>query len=320
MKTLPSLLLAALFASNAAHGEVVTVLNSSDASVSFIDMASQKVIDTIPVGKEPHHLMATPDNKSLIVANSVSNSLVLLDPRTGKVQRWIEGIEDPYQLGFSYDKKWFVTNGLRLNRIDIYRYDGNNFALAKRVPLGGTPSHMAFTGDNKTVFITLQESDELAAVDLATQTVKWKMKIGKAPAGLFFTPGDEYLLVGMTGADYVAVVDWRNQKIVKTIHTDRGAHNFRSLADGRRVLVSNRVGSTISVLDLQSLSVLNTITGLLPGPDDMELTPDKRYLWVTFRFTRFVGVIDLQTMKLVNTIRVGKSPHGIYFPDRASLS
>jgi YVTN family beta-propeller protein len=320
MQTLPSLLFAALLASNAVQAELVTVLNSSDANISFIDMASQKVVDTLPVGKEPHHLMASPDNKSLIVANSVSNNLVLLDPKTGKVQRWIEGIEDPYQLGFSYDKKWFVTNGLRLNRIDIYHYDGSNFALAKRVPLADTPSHMAFTGDNKTVFITLQESDELAAVDLATQTVKWKMKIGKAPAGLFFTPGDQYLLVGMTGADYVAVVDWRTQKIVKTIRTDRGAHNFRSLADGRRVLVTNRVGSTISVLDLQSLSVQNTITGLLPGPDDMELTPDKRYLWVTFRFTRYVGVIDLQTMKLVNTIHVGKSPHGIYFPDRAPLS
>ncbi|WP_438397108.1 cytochrome D1 domain-containing protein [Caballeronia sp. DA-9] len=319
MKTLFLLTLSALVCSTAAHAELVTVLNSSDANVSFIDMASQKVTDTLPVGKEPHHLMASPDNKSLIVANSISNSLVLLDPRTGKVQRWIEGIEDPYQLGFSYDKKWFVTAGLRLNRVDIYHYDGSNFAIAKRVPLADTPSHLAFTKDNKTVFVTLQESDELAALDLDTQTVKWKMKVGKAPAGLFFTPDDKYLLVGMTGADYVAVVDWRTQKVINTIHTDRGAHNFRSMADGRRVLVTNRVGSTISVVDLQSLTVLNTITGLLPGPDDMELTPDKRYLWVTFRFTRFVGVIDLQTMKLVNTIHVGKSPHGIYFPDRAPL-
>ncbi|SAK92786.1 YVTN beta-propeller repeat-containing protein [Caballeronia arationis] len=319
MRFIP-LLCGALLASPVAHAELVTVLNSADASVSFVDMSTQKVLNTIPVGKEPHHLMATPDNKSLIVANSVSNSLVLMEPRTGKVQRWIDSIEDPYQLGFSFDTKWFVTNGLRLNRIDIYRYDGNNFTLAKRVPLAETPSHMVFTRDNKTVFITLQTSGELAAIDLATQTVKWKMKVGKAPAGLCFTPDEKYLLIGMTGADYVSVVDWRTQRVVKTIHTDLGAHNFRSLADGRRVLVSNRVGNTISVIDLQTLSVVNTITGLLPGPDDMELTPDKRFLWVTFRFTRYVGVVDLQTLKLVSTIHVGKSPHGIYFPDRAPLS
>lgn len=122
-----------------AHAENVIVLNSADASVSLIDEATQKVVDTIAVGKEPHHLMAMPDNQSLIVANSVANNLVFLDPKTGKVQRWLQGIEDPYQLGFSYDRKWFVTNGLRLDRVDIYRYDGKNFTLARRVPLAAMP-------------------------------------------------------------------------------------------------------------------------------------------------------------------------------------
>ena len=302
-----------------ARAENVIVLNSGDASVSLIDEATQQVVETVPVGKEPHHLIATPDNQSLIVANSVANNLVFLDPRSGKVQRWLSDIEDPYQLGFSNDRKWFVTNGLRLDRVDIYHYDGKNFFLAKRVPLAAMPSHMTFTSDSKIVFVTLQESGEVAAIDLVTQSVLWKMSVGKAPAGLWLTSGDKYLLVGMTGADYVAVVDWRARKIVKTIHTDKGAHNFRSLADGQHVLVTNRVGNTISILDQNTLMNVGTITGLLPGPDDMELTPDRRYLWVTFRFTRYVGVVDMKTLKLVNTIKVGKSPHGIYFYNRAPL-
>ncbi|KAK47042.1 hypothetical protein BG58_07680 [Caballeronia jiangsuensis] len=308
-----------LLANTPVQAENVIVLNSADASVSLIDQASLKVVDTFPVGKEPHHLMATPDNQSLIVANSVGNNLVFLDPKTGKAQRWVPDIEDPYQLGFSYDRKWFVTNGLRLDRVDIYHYDGKNVVLSKRVPLSKMPSHMIFSADSKIVFITLQESGEVAAIDLATQTVLWKMPVGKAPAGLWLTPGDKYLLIGMTGADYVAVIDWRARKIVKTIHTDRGAHNFRSLADGQHVLVTNRVGNTISILDQNTLTNVGTITGLLPGPDDMELTRDRRYLWVTFRFTRYVGVIDMKTLKLVNTIKVGKSPHGIYFYNRAPL-
>jgi YVTN family beta-propeller protein len=163
-------------------------------------------------------------------------------------------------------------------------------------------------------------SGELAAVDLATQTVKWKMKVGKVPAGLWMTPGDKYLLVGMTGADYVAVVDWRNQKVVKTIQTGNGAHNFRSLDDGRHVAVSNRVASTISIIDEETLTNVGDITGLLPGPDDMELTADKKYLWVTFRFAKKVGIIDLASRKLIETIPVGRSPHGIYFFDRAPVT
>ena len=312
-------LLTGLF-SPAAHANNVIVLNSGEATLSLIDEATHQVVGTVPTGKEPHHLMATPDNSSLIVANSVSNNLMLVDPKTGKVQRWVENIEDPYQIGFSPDKKWVVTTGLRLDRLDIYHYDGHDMTLAKRLPLAVMPSHMAFSNDSKTVFVTLQVSGELAAVDLATQQVKWKMKVGKVPAGLWMTPGDKYLLIGMTGADYVAVLDWRNQKIVKTIQTGNGAHNFRSLADGKHVAVSNRVASTISIIDEDTLTNVGDITGLMPGPDDMELSADKRYLWVTFRFAKHVGIIDLTTRKLIQTIAVGRSPHGIYFYDRAPVT
>ncbi|MBB4515284.1 YVTN family beta-propeller repeat protein [Paraburkholderia fungorum] len=313
---------AAGFFSPAAHANNVIVLNSGEATLSLIDETTRQVVGTVPTGKEPHHLMATPDNSSLIVANSVSNNLMFVDPKSGKVQRWVENIEDPYQIGFSPDRKWLVTTGLRLDRLDIYHYDNatNQMKLASRLPLAVMPSHMAFTNDSKTVFVTLQVSGELAAIDLATQTVKWKMKVGKVPAGLWMTPGEKYLLVGMTGADYVAVVDWRNQKVVKTIQTGKGAHNFRSLADGRHVAVSNRVASTISIIDEDTLTNVGDITGLMPGPDDMELSADKRYLWVTFRFAKHIGIIDLTTRKLIQTIAVGRSPHGIYFFNRAPVT
>lgn len=304
----------------AAFANNVIVLNSAEATLSLIDEHSHQVVGTLPTGKEPHHLMATPDNSSLIVANSVSNSLMFLDPRTGAPQRTVEGIDDPYQLGFSPDRKWFVAAGLRLDRVNIYGYDGQNVHLVKRVPLQVMPSHLAFTKDSRTVLVSLQVSGELAAIDLPTQTVKWKMKVGKVPAGLWMTPGDKYVLVGMTGADYVAVVDWRNQKVVKTIPTGKGAHNFRSLADGTHVAVTNRVANTISIIDENTLTNVGDITGLLPGPDDMELSADRKTLWVTFRFAKKVGVIDLASRRLIQTIPVGRSPHGIYFYDRAPVT
>ena len=77
-----------------------------------------------------------------------------------------------------------------MDRVDIYRYDGTNMTLVKHIPLAKTPSHMTFASDNRTVFVTLQDSGELAAIDLPTQTVLWKMHVGNEPAGLWMTPGD----------------------------------------------------------------------------------------------------------------------------------
>lgn len=298
--------------------KVAVVLNSGDASVSLIDMPSREVVKTIPVGKEPHHLMMTPDQRTLLIANAAGNDVVLMNPVSGELTGRIPNIIDPYQVGYSPNHKWFLANGNRLNRVDIYAADGTNLKLAKSIKLGKTPSHIAFTSDSKLGFVTLQDSSELAAIDLETQTVVWKIPTGHVPAGLWMTPGDQYLLIGITGEDNVQVIDWKNQKEVKRIFTGKGAHNFRPLGDKKHVFVGNRIASTISLINMQTLQKEAEITGLPAGPDDMEITPDGKTMWVTFRFAKKVGVIDIPSMKLISTIPVGRSPHGIFFYPRAS--
>ncbi len=298
--------------------KLAVVLNSGEASVSLIDMSTRQVIKTIPVGKEPHHLMMTPDQKTLLIANAAGNDVTLMNPTTGELTGKIPNIIDPYQIGYSPNHKWFVANGNRLDRVDIYAANGADLKLAKTVKLAKTPSHIAFTSDSKIAFITLQDSSELAAIDLETQNVLWVMPTGKVPAGLWMTPGDQYLLVGITGEDNVQVIDWKTRKEVKRIYTGKGAHNFRPLGDKKHVFVSNRVASTISLINMQTLEKVGDITGLPSGPDDMEITPDGKTLWVTFRFAKKAGVIDIPTMKLVTVIPVGKSPHGVFFYPRAA--
>ena len=297
--------------------KLAVILNSGAASVSLIDMNTREVVKTIPVGKEPHHLMMTPDQKTLLIANAAGNDVVLMNPTTGELTGKIPNIIDPYQIGYSPNHKWFIANGNRLDRVDIYSADSANLKLVKTLKLPKTPSHIAFTSDSKIAFISLQDSSELAAIDLETQNVLWVMPTGKVPAGLWMTPGDQYLLVGITGEDNVQVIDWKNRKEVKRIYTGKGAHNFRPLGDKKHVFVSNRIASTISLINMQTLEKVGDITGLPAGPDDMEITPDGKTMWVTFRFSKKVGVIDIPSMKLVSIIPVGKSPHGVFFTPRA---
>ena len=306
----------AAFCATGATAQVAIVLNSRDASVSLIDQKSFAEMGRIDVGKEPHHLYPRPDGKSLIVANAMSNDLIFLDPLDGRVQRRVKDVADPYQIGFSPDQRWFVSVGLRLDRVDVYRYDGTDLALARRIPLGKAPSHVWFSADSRYAFVTLQESDEVAAIDLGRQELAWKMKVGRQPAGIVVTPDDRLLLVGIMGEDYVEAIDWRNQKSVARIRTGKGAHNFRGLGDRRHVFVSNRVENTVSKLDMTTLKVVESYA-VPGGPDCMEVTEDGRQLWVTSRFIRQVSVIDLEQRKLVRAIPVGRSPHGIYFHNRA---
>ena len=296
----------------------IFVLNSLDATVSVIDPSTWKETHKIPTGKEPHHLYLTPDEKSLIVANAVGDSMLFLDPRTAAVQRTVHGISDPYHLRFSPDMKWLVTVGNRLNHVDIYHWNGSDMTLAKRIATGKTPSHVWIDSTSTLAYATMQESDELVVIDLATQSVKWRVKTGSLPADVFGTPDDKTLLIGMTGGNGVEVYELSKAapKLSKIIKTGAAAHAFRNVGDKRHVLVSNRVANTISKIDFQSLQVVDTYPAP-GGPDCMDLSADGRYIYVASRWIKRLTVIDTTTRKVVQQVAVGRSPHGVWTLDHA---
>jgi YVTN family beta-propeller protein len=293
-------------------------LNSLDATVSVIDPMTWRVTKTIPTGKEPHHLYMTPDERSVIVGNAGGDSLTFIDPKTAEVQKVIKGTLDPYQLRFSPDMKWFVTVANRLNHIDIYQWSGEDLKLVKRVPSSKTPSHLWIDSKSTVVYTTMQDSDELVALDLMTQKIKWRVKTGSTPADVFGTSDDKLLLVGLTGGREVQVFDVSKEpaQLIKAIPTGEGAHAFRALGDGRHVFVSNRVANTISKIDLQTLTVVSQFNAP-GGPDCMEVSSDMKSMMVSSRWIKKVSVIDLSTGALIRQINVGKSPHGVWTLDHA---
>lgn len=303
-------------------GRPIFVLNSLDATVSVVDPVSFQEVRRIDTGKEPHHLYLTPDEKSLIVANALADSLTFIDPVTGQVQRVLRDIADPYHLRFSPDMKWFVVAANRLDHVDLYRWNpaqpDRPLSLVKRLPAPKTPSHLSIDSRSTVVYASLQDSDELLAIDLATQTPRWKVPVGKMPADIFLTADDRFLLVALTGSRHVEVWDVSGARPVlsRRIETGEGAHAFRSRGDGRHVFVSNRVANTISMIDLQTMTVAAQLPGP-GGPDCMEMMADGRTLLVTSRWARKLTAVDVVSRQVVRQVPVGKSPHGVWTLDHA---
>ena len=294
------------------------VLNSLDATVSVIDPQTWTERERIPVGKEPHHLYLTPDERELIVANAAGDSLTILDPRTGKVLRTINNILDPYHLRFSPDMKWFVIAGNRLNHVDIYRWENGQPVLVKRISTAKTPSHLWIDSKSTRVYATMQDSDEFIAIDLPTQNVLWRAKTGPMPADIYGSANDNLVFIGLTGSDSVQVFDITGPtpKEVTRLKTGEGAHAFRAMGDKRHLLVSNRVANTISKIDMEAVKVVDKFNAP-GGPDCMDLSPDGKFIYLSSRWARYLTVIDTQTKQIVRQVRVGRSPHGVWTLDHA---
>jgi DNA-binding beta-propeller fold protein YncE len=296
---------------NAHAAGAVLVMNSNDATLSVIDLASHRELRRIPVLREPHHYALTPDGRDLLVGDTVGNELFDLDPATFEVRRQLP-VADPYQLGFSPDAKFLVVNGLARAQVDVY--DAATLKLLKRFSLKSMPSHLAFAPDSSVVYVSLQGTGKLAAIDLRRMEVLWETAVGPAPAGVLWQNGR--VLCAIMGSDDVVVVDPKNGRVESRIRTGRGAHQLFRSPDEKLIYVNNRVDGTSVVLDAATLKPVRTYK-LPGGPDDIQFGPDGK-VWFTLRFINKVAVLDPATGDY-QTIEVGRSPHGIFLNARATV-
>jgi DNA-binding beta-propeller fold protein YncE len=264
----------ALLARASQRPELALVLNSADASISVLDIRTYAELHRIPALREPHHMALTPDHQFLLVGDTSGNTLLFLDPTTGEVRKRAI-MSDPYQLVFSPDGKWLTVAGLARNQIDIYDWPG--IKLIHRIRALTMPSHINYSPDSRVVYVSLQGTNSVIALDVKDGNIIWRKIVGNTPAGVLWHDGK--LLVGIMGEDYVAVVNPGDGRVERKIHTGRGAHVLFTPHDGSAIYVSNRVDGSITILDPKSLDPIRTFQ--IPwGPDDMDFAPDGK-IWIS---------------------------------------
>ncbi|MBB3899056.1 YncE family protein [Roseococcus suduntuyensis] len=291
-----------------ARADTIFVLNSGDASISVIDAVAREEIRRIPVLREVHHLVVTPDGREVVVGDSGGNELLFLDPVGGEVLRRLR-ISNPYHLEFSPDGRHFVVASLRRNQVDIY--DAATLELQQRLRHPGMPSHIAFSPDSRWAYVTLQGRGQVAAIEMASMTTAWIQDVGPEPAGIIWHRGR--LLVGLMGRDDFVALDPETRAVTTAFRVGRGAHNVFPSPDGRFLYATSRVESRIAEIDAETLEV-RRIFEVPGGPDCIAFDPDGR-IYATLRWIGRVLILDPATGDHAQ-IRVGRSPHGIFVMPR----
>lgn len=294
----------------------IYVLNSMDASVSVVDGDAFNEVRRIDVGKEPHHLAATADGALLVVASEASDSLAVIDPVAGTLLRTLDHVPAPQHLAFSPDGRWLVIASGQLDHVGIYRWNAASpdapLTLARQVRAARSPGPVVIDGASRVAYVSLQDSDEVLAIDLATHRPLWRLPVGHLPAGLLVAPDGRTLLVALTGDRVVEAYDLAHTPPVlrARIATGAGAHGLRAQGDGRHAFVSNRIANTVSRLDLHTLRVVATIP-VPGGPDELSVLPGGEMLLVTSRWSRKLNLVDVGKQQVVRQVSVGRSPHGV---------
>ena len=297
------LILAALLAPHAAaRADLLYVLNSGDSNMVVLDARTRDEVARIPMLREAHHLVLTPDRRSLMVADSGGNEILFLDPNTAQVQRR-ERVSNPYHLEFSPDGRHLVVASLRRDQVDIY---DANLVLLARLRMADKPSHVAFSPDSRMVYVTLQGNRSVAAISLETRQQVWSTEVGREPAGIIWHR--DRLIVGIMGSDHFAVLNPETRQVERTITVGRGAHTIFASPDGRTLWATSRVDSRITAIDPDTLVVRQSYA--IPGGPDCITFDGEGRIWATLRWSARIALLDPRNGQ-VETVRVGRSPHGI---------
>jgi YVTN family beta-propeller protein len=304
----------------------VWVPNERGGKVVVIDPATLEIVNRLDVGTYPEHVSPSWDGQRLYVNNMNSDSMTVIDPRTGMVTGEVS-VPFPYNLYFTPDGSRAIVvqdmlrgapkdeNGLRF-------LTNPGFEEVGFVPIRWAGAdHLDFSSDGKFLYLSCEYSGRVAVVDVEKMKVTAEIAVGGFPTDVRLAPDGRHLFVANQLLHNLTVIDTETNKVVELVKLQEGSHGLALGRDATVLFVTNRLAGSVSVVDVETWQVIETwrIGG---SPDMVAVSADGRQLWISNRWNRSVVVVDSATGSVIKRIETGAYPHGLAYwplPGRYSL-
>jgi YVTN family beta-propeller protein len=301
----------------------IYVPNSGGSTVTVIDPATFRVIETYRTGLNPQHVVPAYDMRTLYATNDLGNSLTPINPRTGRPAGPNIPVDDPYNMYFTPDGRYAIV--VAEARQDLDFRNPHTFALEHRIRVNcAGVDHIDFAANGAYLIATCEFSGRLVRIDLHTLRVVGYLNLpGSSPQDIKLDPAGHTFYVADKNHAGVWLIDAATFRATGFIPTGPDAHGLYPSRDARYLYVTNRGNGTITVISFATKKIV--ATWRIPGggsPDMGGVSPDGKVLWLSGRYNNVVYAISTVTGRLLAEIPVGVEPHGLCVwpqPGRFSL-
>lgn len=269
-------LLAALSAPTQTPMPALLVLEKSDDSLAIVDPATLKVVGRVPAGKDPHEVAASADGKLAYVSNYGGSQSVL---------KTISVID--------------LAARRALAPIDLG-------------PLRG--AHGIEFADGK-VWFTAETNKVIARYDPAAKQIDWVMGTGQSRTHmLVFTKNLRKIFTSNVNSDTVSAIertpdgkDWT----VTAIPVGKGPEGIDLSPDGREVWAANSGDGSVSVVEVSTKKVVQTLDAQTRHSNRLRFTPDGKLVLISDPAGGELVVVEAASRKERKRIHIGRNPQGI---------
>jgi YVTN family beta-propeller protein len=320
---LPSTLLA-----QSASAASLLILSKQDHTLSVVDPSTLQVVARMPVGNDPHEVIASTDGTTAYASNygyGAYNTLAVVDLVARRTLPSIDlgPLRGPHGLTFVGGKTWFTAEAAKA----IGRYDPATHKVDWILGIGQNRTHMIYVSDDQQRIITTNVSSgtvsliELEPVHMPgppggpgspVPRKDWNetvIRVGNGSEGFDVSPDRREAWVANAQDGTLSVIDIAAKKVVATLNTNtRGANRLKFTPDGKRVLVSS--GPELVVLDAATRHPIKRIP-IGHGSGGVLVQPDGARAFVACSPDNYVAVIDLPSLAVVGHIHAGGNPDGM---------
>lgn len=309
----------------------IYVTNERSGDMSVIDPVRNEVIATVPLGKRPRGIHASPDGNTIYMTLSGTpiagptvdpntlpppdrgaDGIGVFDVGTNKLIRIIPSGSDPEQFDVSKDGHLlFVSNEDAASASIVEVRSGK---VTHTLPVGQEPEGVEVSHSGHIVYVTSENDGTISVIDASAAKVIKTFKVGHRPRAVAFLPDDSKAYVTAENDGAVTLVDSVRHQSLQTIPLgEPGVIKPMSVilsGDGTKAFVSTGRGHRVFVIDTTTQRVIKSIE-VGERPWGLAVSPDGKTLFTANGPSNDVSVVDLERAVVTNKIKVGNGPWGI---------
>jgi YVTN family beta-propeller protein len=310
------------------------VLSSAGDSVNVIDVATDRILTSIQVGKRPHGIAAPASQDVLWVTAEEEDQLVLVDLRKEAVVARYPVGHRPNEIDVSADGRYVYVPVLRDGKYEVF--DTVERKIVARISTDGFPHNTAISPDGRWVYLAPMDrggveidpeqlraagvpmsfNEKIYVVDASSREVVTTIPLADAPRPIAVHPSGDRLFVNRDGLLGFEVVDLAARRVVATAKyeltreeraTPSRSHGIVATPDGREVWstdINNRAVHVFDVTATEPRHVARLATGATPTW--LTITPDGKTVYVANAGDDTMSVYDVANKKQRGSIEMPK--------------
>jgi YVTN family beta-propeller protein len=311
------------------------VLSKQDHTLAVVDPSNLHVLARVPVGDDPHEVVASGDGRTAYVSNygfGRFHTLTVVDlvgqKRKGVID--LGALRGPHGLHFEQGKVWFTAEAAKI----IGSYDPATDKIDWIMGTGQNRTHMIYVfPDARRILTTNVSSATVTILDHTEGPAgmpagpppgmqgrplpgppggDWNetvIAVGRGSEGFDVTPDRKQAWVANAGDGTISVIDTDAKKVTATLAANaRGANRLKFTPDGKLALIS--AGSELVIFDVASQKEVKRLT-IGHGSGGVLVQPDGQRAFVACSADAYVAVIDLKSLSIAGHIEAGGNPDGL---------